>query len=175
MAQNIYILGLDHKIQVFDGECTAEKKLEFGELLRRLMSERQFEFIGEESFLEKCTIARSVAGLLGIRWELIEMSREARKALGIADEQYHQRQPFDDIQQKPSEESRVPSDGIREEYMVWRTLQGAANAKNVLVLCGMLHVEELRRRFERAGSMVTVDSLRNYDWYRNTDCKHQSS
>jgi len=34
----IYILGLDHEVQTYDGNCTVEKKNNFEMLLRELVS-----------------------------------------------------------------------------------------------------------------------------------------
>jgi len=173
MARNICILGLDHEIQMFARGRTAEERVEFEKLLRRLVSERHIEFIGEETYSEKDTIAKSVARSLDIRWEPIEMSLAAREALGIADEQLYDR--HEPIMRGGipigSRVVRVLSDGIREEYMLWRTLTKADEATNILVLCGFSHVDELRQRFENAGHQVKTDSLCGREWYVNPECK----
>ncbi len=173
MKRNIYILGIDHEIQTFDGKRTVNEKAEFESLLRALVSEHRAEFIGEETFPEKETIVRSVASSLGIRWEPIEMSAAAREALGIADEQLRERHEpiFNGGIPVSSRIVRVLSDGIREEYMLWRTLTKADEAKNVLVLCGFSHVDELRERFEKAGHKVTRGSLCKREWYKHPDCE----
>ena len=141
------------------------------------MSEHQIEFIGDETYPDKNAIAKSVASSLDIRWEPIEMSLEAREALGIADEQLRERHEavFSGGIPIGSKVVRVLSDGIREEYMLWRTLTKADEAKNILVLCGFSHVDELSQRFEKAGHEVSTDSLCRYDWYVNPDCGHRDS
>ena len=166
----VYILGIDHEIQACDSTRTMHERSKFTDLLRKLVADNNIGFIGEETFPEKNTIAKCVACVYGIRWEIIEMSRQARQALGIADEQKNQRQPFDDIKREPSKQVRVLSDGIREEYMLWRTLTMAGDSVNILVLCGMLHVGELERRFKNAQCQVKADSLCKYDWYAHSDC-----
>lgn len=172
MTQNVHILGIDHEVQTFDGRRTPEDKTEFEKLLRQLMVERQIEFIGEETYPEKDAIAKVVAKSFNIRWEPIEMSLAAREALGIVDEQLHERHEpiFSGGIPIGSRVVRVLSDGVREEYMLWRTLTQADEAKNILVLCGFSHVEELGRKFEKAGHQVTTDSLCRYEWYVNPDC-----
>lgn len=173
MKRNIYILGIDHEIQIFDGKRSVEEKAEFEKLLRALVSEHHIEFIGDETYQDKNAIAKSVATSLDIRWEPIEMSDTARKALGIADEQLHERhEPI--IQggiPVGSRVVRVLSDGIREEYMLWHTLTKAHKAENILVLCGFSHVDELRQRFEKQGYRVTTDSLCSRAWYSHPECE----
>lgn len=173
MTRNVYILGIDHEIQTLDGRCTADEKAEFENLLQELVSEHHAEFIGEETFPEKSTIAKSVASSLGIRWEPIEISSAAREALGIADEQLHERHEpiFSGGIPVGSRVVRVLSDGIREEYMLWRTLTRADEAENILVLCGFSHVDELRQRFQREGHRVTTDSLCSRAWYTHPECE----
>lgn len=173
MTHNVYILGIDHEIQIVDGRRTAEEKSDFEKLLRTLVHERHIEFIGEETYPEKNAIAKSVASSLDIRWEPIEMSLAAREALGIADEQLRERHEpiFSGGIPVGSRIVRVLSDGIREEYMLWRTLTKADEAKNILVLCGFSHVDELRQKFEKAGYQVTTDSLCAREWYVNPECE----
>lgn len=173
MTRKLYILGIDHKIQTLGGRRTTEDKSEFDKLLRALVSKQCFEIIGEETYPEKDTIAKAVARSLNIRWEPIEMSMAARDALGIADEQLHERHEpvFSGGIPIASRVVRVLSDGIREEYMFWRTLTRADEAQSILVLCGFSHVDELRQRFEKAGHQVTTDSLCEHEWYVNPECK----
>jgi len=173
MTRNVYILGIDHEIQTSDGKRSAEEKAEFEKLLRALVSEHHIEFIGDETYPEKNAIAKSVAKSLGIPWEPIEMSFAAREALGIADEQLHERHEPVLSGGIPvgSRVVRVLSDGIREEYMVWRTLTRADEAENILVLCGFSHVDELRQRFERACCQVKTDSLCGREWYIHPEYK----
>jgi hypothetical protein len=137
------------------------------------LSEYHIGFIGDETYPEKDAIAKSVARSLDIRWEPIEMSFAAREALGIAEEQLHHRHEpiFSGGIPVGSRVVRVLSDGIREEYMLWRTLTQADQAGNILILCGFSHVDELCQRFEKAGHQVTTDSLCGREWYLNPECK----
>jgi len=173
MKRNIYIVGIDHEIQAFDGTGTENEKAEFEKLLRVLVSEHHIEFIGDETYQDKDGIAKSVARSLDIPWEPIEMSLAAREALGIADEQLHERHEpiFSGGIPVSSRVVRVLSDGIREEYMLWRTLTKANEAKNILVLCGFSHVDELRQRFQKEGHRVTTDSLCSRAWYAHPGCE----
>lgn len=168
MTRNIYILGLDHEIQTFCSKRTQEDK--FKNLLETLVRKHSIQFIGEEYPLDKCTIAKCLAKLLNIPWEQIDMSEEMDEALGIAEEQKNRPRRFDDIELVPYPEERVLSDGIREEYMVWRTLTKAGDVQNILVLCGSLHAEELDNKFRKHDCNVMVDSLSKYPWYAHPDC-----
>jgi hypothetical protein len=172
VTRNVHILGIDHDIQTFDGRRTKEDKTQFEKLLRALIVERRIDFLGEETYPDKDTIAKFVAKSSGIRWEPIEMSLAAREELGIADEQLQERHEpiFSGGIPMGSRVVRVLSDGIREEYMLWRTLTKADEARNILVLCGFSHVDELRQRFEKSGREVSTDSLCRYEWHVNPDC-----
>jgi len=169
----IYILGIDHEIQLADGRRAQAEKAEFAKLLTEIFSKHEIRFIGEETFPEKASIARTFGGMIGIPWEPIEMSPEGRKELGIADEQVHERHEpiFENNLVVGSKARRVLSDYIREEYMVWRMLTKVEDPASVLVLCGLMHAENLGRLFQREGHEVTVDSLCNYAWYSHpTGC-----
>jgi len=132
-----YILGIDHEIQTFEGKRTLDEKKEFEHLLRKLITEHRIEFIGDETYREKGAIAKSVAILVGIHWEPIEMSLKARHELGIAEEQATMRyEPiFDGGLVVGSKHRRVLSDGIREEYMFWRTLTATRTDHLARCLC----------------------------------------
>jgi hypothetical protein len=170
----VYILGIDHEIQVTNGQRTDEEKLEYGKLVEALLSQYCVTFIGEETFAEKKAIARVIADLFKIRWEPIEMSANARTELGIAEEQAYERYEAiwaNNLVVGSKGPKRVLSDHIREEYMVWRTLTTAETAESILVLCGFMHAAELGKLFERERCDVTVDTLCNYQWYLHpTDC-----
>jgi hypothetical protein len=100
------------------------------------------------------------------------MSVAARKELGIACEQISER--FDPIFENNlvigGKPKRVLSDYIREEYMAWRALTEAHDSASILILCGLIHTENLSKAFQREGRQVTVDSLCNYAWYSHSEC-----
>jgi len=169
---NVYICGIDHEIQTYDGRREAALKKQFEELLRNLVSKHTVQMIGDETYEAKDAIAKRVAGSMGIRWVPVEMSLNAREELGIAHEQRHDR--YECVTQDGTpigfRAKRVLSDGIREEYMLWCALRNSGDAKSILILCGFLHVEELRKRFEKHGCQVITDSLCKYSWYSHPDC-----
>jgi len=174
----VYILGIDHEIQVADGRRTQAEKGQFAKLLTEIFAQHRIEFIGEETFSEKASIARTFGGIAAIRWEPIEMSVDARKELGIADEQIysrHEPQWEDNLIVASSGPKRVPSDYIREEYMVWRTLTKAEGAASILILCGFMHAESLGKLFQREGHEVTVDTLCKREWYSHPECEEVPS
>jgi hypothetical protein len=165
-AVNIFILGIDHKVTKEIGNFTQgailRQRQEFEKLLNRLVDKRKVEFIGEEEYPERPTIARRIAkSLTGVRCESIEMSKQERHARGIQEEQNNRpRCP----------ETRVPSDEIREKFMVQRTIALARDAHSVLILCGRLHTESLANKFLKAGHHVETGDLGNYDWYSESTC-----
>jgi hypothetical protein len=174
---NVYILALDHLTQNRDGRVPASYHDEFERLVRALIAERGITFIGDETFQEKSPIAKKVAEALHIGWEGIEMTAKARKELDIEDEQRHERNQPTDTESWSSNAvfvpaRRVPSDSIREEYMVWRAVKKAeeASAENLLILCGFQHAERLQVIFQRGNHRVTMGSLCDHPWYRNVDC-----
>ncbi len=170
---NFYILGIDHQIQVTNGQRTDEEKLKYGELVQTLLSQNDIKLVGEEILNEQKSIAKVIAEAKSIRWAPIEMSTAARLELGIAEEQAYDRyEPVfkGGVPVASVGPRRVQSDYIREEFMVWRTLTEAEDAANVLVLCGLMHVEFLQKLFQRDGHRVTADSLCKRDWYSHPEC-----
>jgi hypothetical protein len=176
---NVYILALDHLTQNRDARerVPASYHEKFEKLVRALIAERGITFIGDETFQERFPIAKEVADSLHIDWERIEMTTKARKELDIEDEQLHERHQPMDMESWSSNAvfvpaRRVPSDSIREEYMVWRAVKKAeeARAENLLILCGFQHADRLQVIFQRENHQVTMGSLCDYPWYRNVDC-----
>jgi hypothetical protein len=165
----VYILGIDHEIQLANSHRRpSTERVRFAQLLSEIFSDHQIEFIGEETFTDRASIARTFGGLRDIPWEAIEMSDEAREKLGIADEQAERNPSVWDI--NPTEPKRVLSDYIRDEYMLWRTLTKAGKAQSVLVICGFMHSDNLGKLFQREGHEVTIDSLCSREWYSHPGC-----
>jgi len=138
-------------------------KQQFEELLKRRIRERGVQFIGEETAYDIDTTAQE----LGLSWANIDMPKAERKKRGIAEEQRRRnRIPSylgDDATTKLTAEGyqrdvgdgwvelepRLPSDSIREDYMFDRVLGEAGYAQSIVVICGILHSEELAKRFRR--------------------------
>ena len=62
-------------------------------------------------------------------------------------------------------ETRVPSDGIREEFMAWKTLKIAGKVQSIMIVCGRLHTDALAERFRKAGHEVDKHDLGNGESY----------
>jgi DNA-binding transcriptional regulator LsrR (DeoR family) len=101
------------------------------------------DFVGEETYPDRDTIARPVAQRHNVRWHSVELPLEMRNQLGIEENQ--QSRPL------PPNETRVSSHGVREEYMVKTVLEKAENAQTALIVCGCIHAGALVERFRRAG------------------------
>jgi hypothetical protein len=96
----------------------------------------------------------------------IHISKVAENALGITEEQESRESKSQEMLDgvPTCKERHLPSDAIREEYMVWRTTTEArkVNAANILILCGSIHAEEMAKRFLRDGHQVETDYLCQY-------------
>jgi len=148
------------------------------DLLKRLVTERinerRIKFVGEETkFTDDVgtesveTIARQIAvSQGGLSWKNIHISKAAENALGITEEQDSRgRISQEMLDGVPAyKERRLPSDAVREEYMVWRATTEArkVDAENILILCGNLHAEEMAKRLRRDGHQVETDYLCQY-------------
>lgn len=171
-AMNSYILGIDHGIQLRGG-LSENSHDEFEKLLREIIRERAVTFIGDETFAKSNAVAKAVAMSLDILWEPIEMPVAMRAKRGIADEQ--KKRPFDDVISDVGVVTRryrrVPSDSVREDFMVERAIAKAGTTTSILILCGFNHAPQLQARFAKLGHQVTLDSLCKRSWYKHPDCE----
>jgi hypothetical protein len=167
---NILIIAnrVGHEVQ--KPQCAeddlAQLKQKLEQILRRKVKERGVEFIGEEADFDSETIAER----LGLPWANIDMPKAERESRGIAEEQKRRiRVPSylgsdartglttEGYQRDVGSgwvelEPRLPSDTIREEYMFERVIKEAGDAQSITVICGILHSEELAKRFRRSGT-----------------------
>jgi hypothetical protein len=164
-----------HEIQrpvVQSGDTLEIQKKQFGELLRRKVEERQIQFIGEEASHKWGT---TTARTLGVRWENIDMPMEERERRGILEEQQQRnRVPSylgDQAKTVLLEEGyqrdvgngwvelevRLPSDVDREQFMFDRVQENIGDADSVLVICGIIHSEQMAERFRGIGARVEVE------------------
>lgn len=165
--------GVGHNVQLLrtQDDPLDEPKRKFEIFLREQIAICGPNFIGEEALENEETIA----GKLGYPWANIDMPAAVRESAGIAEEQLHRpRFPkFLDDEAKTQltkdgyerdvgggwvdVEARVPSDTVREQYMVERIAQDGANATNVIVICGIAHSEVLREKLQEIhGDCVQV-------------------
>lgn len=174
----ILIIGVGHGFQqpkTGTDQCpVATRKDLLKRLIMKRVNERGIKFVGEEiGFTDEVgaesveTIAQQVAvSQAGVSWKNIHISKAAEKALGITEEQEsRESKSLEMLDGVPAyKERRLPSDAIREEYMVWRATAGArkVDAENILILCGSLHAEEMAKRFRRDGHQVETDYLCQY-------------
>lgn len=142
-------------------------KTEFESLLTFRIAERRVQFIGEEAIwgLNSCSGARTSSreyrhaygrkGGEGHRgeqknrdWEPTYLGEDAKTELT---EQFYQEQDRDGWLVRTY---RLPSDEAREEYMVERVMQEVKGADSIIVVCGILHREQLAERLRRDPSNV---------------------
>jgi hypothetical protein len=144
----ILVLGVDdHRIQDrprgFLNPQMEQHRRDLETLLSQTVVNHHVSFIGEETYPERETIARVVAGRYNVRWSAIEMPLEMREQLGIAEDQ--KRRPL------PPHETRVASDALREEYMVKTALEKCEDASTMLIVCGSTHASALAEKFRSVG------------------------
>jgi hypothetical protein len=182
---NIFVLGADHEIQRVDAWRTDDMKREYRDLLTSVVGQHGVQFICEEANDMYQYVGQQITASRGLprEWKNIDMPQEVREQRGIAGEQNHrpveprlgiiQSHVGDDGYYERRENGegrfyqRVPSDAVREDYMVERAIEGAGNANSILVVCGHMHAPALAHRFTQAGHTATVDMLHNYGWYSN--------
>jgi hypothetical protein len=174
----ILIIGVGHRFQEpkmgSDPCLVANRKDLLKRLVTKRVSEGRIKFVGEETkFIDDAgtesieTIARQiVVSQGGLSWKNIHISKAAENALRITEEQASRESISQEmLDGVPAyKERRLPSDAIREEYMVWRATTEArkVNAENILILCGDLHTEEMAKRLRRDGHQVETDYLCQY-------------
>ena len=56
-------------------------------------------------------------------------------------------------------EHRVPEDDIREDCFVKKILSNACEAPSIVIICGDLHVQALKRKLEAHGHKVETDEI----------------
>jgi hypothetical protein len=180
---NVLVLGVDHEIQRVDAWRSAVMKAAYRALLTSKIQENGIQFIGEEAPPAGQTVGQrlTVELALPFPWRNIDMPKQARRDAGIYDEQ-RERVPvrqlgivqthfapggfYLDLKNGSHEFCpRVPSDAVREDFMFARTLEGAADVGNIMVLCGNFHIEALAERFRAHKDSVTMDAVYNYGWY----------
>jgi hypothetical protein len=164
-----------HEVQrlvLDDGDKLRAQKQDFGEMLRRRIEERGIQFIGEEaSHRWDTTTART----LGVRWANIDMPMDERERRGIAEEQKKRiRVPSyvgdqartvlleDGYQRDVGDgwvelEVRLPSDVTREQFMFDSLQENIGNADSILVICGIIHSNQLAERLRQLGAKVELE------------------
>jgi hypothetical protein len=158
-------------------------KRQYRNLLNQIIDQHQVRFICEEANPCLHYVGQEVSVSRGLPrdWKNIDMPEDVRKQFGIYEEQMNRAEEprLGKIKSYVGDDGyysdykndthvfvpRVPSDAIREEYMVERAIAEAGDANSILVLCGHLHAPEVANRFAQAGHTVSLEMLHNYPWY----------
>jgi len=108
-------------------------------ILRKRISERGVQFIGEETKHGEPSIAQEVCASDGCRYANIEMH---------PDERAEQKIPANyETDSKVSQEERTRFHQEREEYMFGKAVAEAAAAESIIVICGRYHAPALAKKF----------------------------
>ncbi|MGA7793176.1 MAG: hypothetical protein WCA19_09060 [Candidatus Acidiferrales bacterium] len=156
---NILVLGVDHEIQRANAWRTEEMKAAYRDLLTGLVAKHEVQFICEEAQPTDETVGAQLTFALNLPfpWMAIDMPEEVRRAAGIFEEQNKRSEVrrFGAMKTHLADDgfyvdlkngrhrfsARVPSDAVREDYMVERAVEYAGEARSIMVLCGNLHVD----------------------------------
>jgi hypothetical protein len=161
---NILIISIDHHIQCvktgIEGTLLKDRKDRLESLLRREILARSVQFIAEEAHPLCTTIAQQLGNAFHpeIPWKNIDMSDDERKLAGI----------YDALKKRPVHceltgeewvqfEHRIPEDDIREDFFAAASLRGAGQSESILILCGDMHVQALKKKLELLGHRVEKD------------------
>jgi hypothetical protein len=163
----VLILGINHQIQwvrIWSYSSGGElerfeqgQKDQFRELLRKRISERGVQFIGEETKHGEPSIANEVCASTGCCYANIEMH---------PDERIERKIPANyesDPNVRQAQKTRFHQQ--REEYMFERVVGGTGDAKSIIVICGRYHTPGLASRLRGAGHQVDESDIQVEPWY----------
>ncbi len=158
------ILAIDHGWQLVPyghetPESTAAKTL-FEKVFTQTITDRGVDVICEECDPCRLSIAQKIAYEHNPRIPLknISMSAQERLEAGIWEALLHR--PADTIEETPGHyrtiDHRIPEDNIREEFFAKESIQAAnaEGAKSVLILCGDMHTDFLKKVLETSAHEV---------------------
>lgn len=159
---NIFIVSIDHYLQLLEAETDSEtlraSKLNLRKLLQLRIAEGNLTMIFEESSPSKSTIAAQLASQNDpeIPWRNIIMTEAERRDAGI----------FDALRNRPGHpdwehmeywiEHRIPEDEVREDFFANQILEGNDSLGDVLVLLGDMHATPVADRLRAKGHTVEI-------------------
>lgn len=160
----ILIISIDHFVQCVrtghESTLLRERKDRLESLLRREIRARDVQFIAEEADPHYGTIAQQLGNAHNppIPWKNIDMLDDERKMAGVYDalknRPIHCERRLDEWVEI---EHRIPEDDIREDFFVTKSLRGAGESENILILRGDMHVQALKDKLELLGHRVDKD------------------
>lgn len=161
----ISILGCDHGHQRKAQSCGGqgleaferEQKHHFVEAIERIIVEIRPALVGEEINQGADTFAADSARKHGCDYLNVDMSEPQRRQAAIP-------RSYSDNRTGHSEEELARWDRMREEFMVDATIRNL-NGRNVLVICGRLHQNNLAQLFRDRGHEVRVVDISAEPWY----------
>lgn len=151
------IIAIDHNWQLEPyapetPERTAEKT-RLAELLNKAIAEQGVDLICEESNPCNLSVAQKIAygHAPRIAWKNIIMSAQERLEAGIYEALLNR--PKDMVEEPPGSgccrtiDHRIPEDDIRERFFAAEAIETerASGARSVLILCGDMHADFLKR------------------------------
>jgi hypothetical protein len=163
----ILILGINHQIQSVRirgyssrGEMErfeADQKKRFRELIRGLVTDRNADYIGEETEHGERSIAEDVCAEVGCGYANVELHPDQREKRGIPND-YESREDL----------TRQQKDGFhqqRESCMFEKTLTEAKDRGSIIVICGRHHSPALAKLFRENGHEVEEIDIKSEGWY----------
>jgi hypothetical protein len=163
-AVRIYVVGCNHGIQLppdglwsrTDKTEMQEQRRHFTALLEDILKRMEIGFIGEEGGGGEETIAEILGKNHKIPISNINTSNADKKRLGI---------PCDYVSGSYSATQKELWHRLREQFMLARIGEYGSAAKNLLVVCGFVHLERLSELLWEKGVVKQID-YREAKWYR---------
>ena len=188
--KNVYILGINHKLQIsevlsFGAELMQveqAQKREFKELLESLVKDFQIQFLGEEMEIEslwkeRCEFLKNLATEVGkpvpglAKFETVAAQIARNIGCDYAEidmtlQERNRRGIPRNYTEEASMEEKERWNQVREEHMIEKTLRLARKFSNILIVCGSDHVDRLGMHFQQLGHVIVTRYVRDEPWYK---------
>jgi len=171
---HVLIIAINHQIQsAMIGSMSTNGNLEafergqkeaFGEMIRVQIRQRGVQFVGEEARHGQETVAQRVCGMEQCRHANIEKEPEERQRRQIP------LNYWEDPNVSEADKARFNCE--REAYMINRTITGAGQAENVILICGRLHRDAIAEDLRRREHIVDEIDLQDQSWYIENWMEH---
>ena len=158
---DVYLIGLNHFLQDVERQLATEQaraseqqqREAFASRLDELQRQLGFQLVAEEAKLDRESFTFQRIQKWGVRYHNATMSRDERERLGIVG---YENDP--QLREKALKQF--------EEHMFAGIRAVREDATHILVICGGDHLSGLAEMFNRNGDRVTMEDVREAEWYR---------
>jgi len=159
----ITITGLNHEVQWKD---VPGRRLQTE--IEKFLKNSPVELIAEEAYRLPTTVGQRLAYKYDIPWLEVDMHYAERKEHGIDDGKRKQGPRLNDKMESTGKSYCYfcpEIDEVREKHWMAR-LERNGSVGSVLFICGLLHVNSLKEKWEYLGHIVERWNLHDTDWFR---------